>query len=80
MITLSIDDRRIPADHRSAGLYLVIRPTAEPPRGSQVPAAFGVVSTHATQTAAEIALDKGRKGARKQGGYSQDMIAVIAAD
>lgn len=74
--TISATDTRLPSDARRPGLHLVIRPTAEPPRGQTLPVAFGVVSQHATRAAAETALDAQYEGARAQGGYCRDLIVV----
>lgn len=74
--TISATDTRLPLDARRVGLHLVIRPTADAPRGQTLPAAFGVVSTHTTLAAAERALDAQYDGARAQGGYCRDMIVV----
>jgi len=78
MNTATIDhtDTRLPLDARRPGLHLVIRPTADAPRGQTLPAAFGIVSQHTTRAAAETALDAQYDGARAQGGYCRDMIVV----
>lgn len=74
--TISATDTRLPAAARRPGLYLVIRPNAEPLRGQTLPVAFGVVSHHTTLAAVERALDAETDGARMQGGYCRDMIVV----
>lgn len=74
--TIDHTDTRLPSAARVAGLHLVIRPTAEPPRGQTLPAAFGVVSQHAARVAAETALDAQYDGTRAQGGYCRDLIVV----
>ena len=74
--TISATDTRLPVAARRPGLYLVIRPTADAPRGQTLPAAFGLVSQHTTRAAAETALDAQYDGARAQGGYCRDMIVM----
>jgi hypothetical protein len=58
----------------SRNRYQIIRPHSVAPRLRRRGECAGIVSTHRSLDAARAALSRSRRGAKQQGGYSQDYI------